>query len=75
MSWNIEVTGANKQETLSAFDEAVNKDANCEPKDAIKSAVLMLCAHMDDGFVTKIRSNGHTQENGKHCTAAVFVNQ
>ncbi len=74
MSWNIEVTGASKTETLAAFNEAVDKDAHCEPKEGVKEAARLLSEPMAEGFVSKARTSGHANENGKHCSAAVFIN-
>ena len=74
MSWNINVSGANKLSTLAAFDAVVNNDSHCEPKQAIKYAALSLVAHMAEEHVKTLRSHGHTNENGENCTVALYIN-
>lgn len=74
MSWNIEVTGADKSETLSAFNDAVDKDQHCKPKDAVKGAASLLTEHMGEESVSKVRSYGHTNDDGEQCNAAVLIN-
>lgn len=74
MSWNIEVIGASKSETLAAFNEAVDKDSHCEPKEGVKDAARTLTEHMGEECVLKARTYGHTNDNGEQCNAAVFIN-
>ena len=89
MSWNIEVIGASKSETLAAFNEAVDKDSHCEPKEGVKDegkdekekwhvhvkdAARTLTEHMGEECVLKACTYGHTNDNGEQCNAAVFIN-
>lgn len=75
MSWNFTVTGAaNKTETLKLFDDAVDGDMNCEPKEALKDAARLLCEHMDDSGVSSIYTHGHTNTSGKGCSIELSIN-
>lgn len=74
MSWNFGATGASKTETLAAFNDAVDKNTHCEPKEAVKDAARLLAEHMGEEFVTAARSYGHTNETGEQCSCAVLIN-
>lgn len=74
MSWNIEATGTDKADALSAFDDAVDNDAYCEPKEVVKDVARVLSEHMDEEAVSKVRTYGHTNADGKQCNVAVLIN-
>lgn len=72
MSWGFTANGAGMTDALARFEESVDANQYCKPKQQVKNAAHALCKGMEEADVESITTFGRT--DGAHYAVAVCVN-